>query len=145
MKRIVPLLLFTLTTCAPGTDQTAPSSPPPVGATEAPTASTALPAGSEGAVAAVKADLAARQTINGEAIKVANIERVEWSDASLGCPAPDQAYAQVVTPGFRVLLQVHDEVYEYHTDEAGEFVLCQGGRPATSGSQREIQNPDDYY
>jgi len=49
------------------------------------------------------------------------------SDASLGCPKPDMVYAQVITPGFLVVLEAMGDEYEYHTD-VGRFVVpCQPG------------------
>ena len=39
---------------------------------------------------------------------------VDWPDTGLGCPEKGKAYAQVVTPGFRVLLQLNAKVYRVH-------------------------------
>ena len=50
-------------------------------------------------------------------IKVASTEAVEWPDAGLGCPEPDMSYVQVITPGYRIVLQVSDKLYEYHTGD----------------------------
>jgi hypothetical protein len=47
-----------------------------------------------------------------------------WPDASLGCPQPDMLYAQVVTPGFRVIVEVAGEQIEFHTDERANIVRC---------------------
>lgn len=47
-----------------------------------------------------------------------------WPDASLGCPQPDMLYAQVVTPGFRVVVDVGGEQIEFHADERGNVVRC---------------------
>lgn len=52
-------------------------------------------------------------------------EAVEWSDASLGCPESGKAYAQVITPGYRIVLSVGDREYELHTDRsARNIVIC---------------------
>jgi hypothetical protein len=76
-------------------------------------------------VALVKVDLARRESIEPDEIVLLNGERVEWPDSSLGCPEPDTFYAQVVTPGYLILLKTEQDVYQYHTDERGdEFVLC---------------------
>ncbi len=70
-----------------------------------------------------------------EDISVADISPMEWPDASLGCPAPDQMYAQVITPGFRIELEVDGESYTYHTDAGGSLILCDSeGRPVTEDS-----------
>lgn len=54
------------------------------------------------------------------------IERVEWNDASLGCPKPGRMYAQVITPGYRIVVEAGDQVIEYHTNmnPEGPLVRC---------------------
>jgi hypothetical protein len=47
-----------------------------------------------------------------------------WPDASLGCPEPDMLYAQVLTPGFRILVEAGGEQIEFHADERGNIVRC---------------------
>lgn len=76
--------------------------------------------------------LADNLDVDAEQMDVVSIESVMWDDASLGCPKPGEMYAQVVTPGYRVVLQVNDTEYEVHTDEAGEkMVLCEGDNSDT--------------
>jgi hypothetical protein len=75
------------------------------------------------------ADLALRLGLPEGEIQVQLVEPMEWPDASLGCPLPDVAYAQVVTPGFRVLLIAAGSLHEYHTDQSGQHVLCRDGAP----------------
>ena len=50
-------------------------------------------------------------------------EPVEWNDASLGCPKPDVFYAQVITPGFRLVFEHEGRRYEYHTNQDGSTVV----------------------
>lgn len=54
-------------------------------------------------------------------------EEVEWPDASLGCPEPGMMYAQVITPGYHIVLEADGEEYEYHTslDPEGRVVSCE--------------------
>jgi len=78
----------------------------------------------EKAVAAAKADLMERLGVREEAIVVKAAEAVQWPDSSLGCPQPGMMYAQVITPGFRVVLEVAGQTYEYHTDAGRLVVLC---------------------
>lgn len=76
-------------------------------------------------VAAAKKDLAQRMNIPEDVIQVQAADAVEWPDAGLGCPQPDQEYAQVVTPGYLILLKTEDgQLYAYHTDRRGRMVLC---------------------
>ena len=70
------------------------------------------------------ADLAGQLGIAAEAITVRSVEAVEWSDASLGCPEPGMMYAQVITPGYRIVLEANGQSYEYHAGRKGTIVRC---------------------
>lgn len=72
-------------------------------------------------------DLAARLDVDLNVIKVLSIQFMEWPDGGLGCPFPGMEYAQVVTPGYRIVLSYEGEVYIYHTNAEGQIVLCQDG------------------
>jgi hypothetical protein len=84
-----------------------------------------LPVELDGVVHLAKEDLAQRLGLDGDSIWLVSAEAVEWPDASLGCPTPDMMYAQVITPGFKVVLQAEGLVYEYHTDQQRVVVLCE--------------------
>ena len=84
-----------------------------------------LPAGAEALVTLAQQDLARRLGLAPEVMRVASVEAAEWPDASLGCPQPGEMYAQVVTPGFRIVLEARGERYEYHTDREQATVLCE--------------------
>lgn len=65
-----------------------------------------------------------------ENITVQQVEFVNWNDSSLGCPRPNRAYSQVITPGYRVELQAQDTSYIYHTNTDKTIILCfQDGFP----------------
>ena len=54
----------------------------------------------------------------------------DWPDTSLGCPEPGRVYAQVITPGFRLVFEhtvgTEAQLFEYHTNEDGSIVVfCQ--------------------
>jgi hypothetical protein len=49
-------------------------------------------------------------------VRVVSITPYTWPDASLGCPLPDQAYAQVLSNGYRIVLAAGDREYAYHSD-----------------------------
>lgn len=55
-------------------------------------------------------------------IEVVTVEAVEWPDACLGVYTADMMCAQVITPGYRVVLAVDGQEYEYHTNIDGSFV-----------------------
>ena len=83
-----------------------------------------IPAGSEAQIELAKQNLANRLGTSTESITVASVEEVEWPDSSLGCPEPGKMYAQIVTPGYRIMLQAGGKDYEYHTDKGKNVVLC---------------------
>ena len=102
--------------------------PAPAGETVSPiSTATNVPEGGQEATQAARQDLAARLEISADEIQVVSIEAVEWPDASLGCPEPGMSYAQVITPGYRIVLEAGGEEYEYHTGTSS-VVLCQDSR-----------------
>ena len=75
---------------------------------------------------AARADLAARLDIDAEEPELVGLMPGEWGDTSLGCPAEDTAYAQVVTAGYSVMLDHMGTDYEYHVSSDGAIVvLCE--------------------
>ncbi len=81
-----------------------------------------------GVVARAKEDLARRAGLAAENIAVKEVQRVTWPDASLGCPRKGGLYAQVLTPGYRLLLSDGTTDFEYHTDDCSRVVLYRGAR-----------------
>ena len=80
-----------------------------------------------------KEDLVQATGAAADAISVVSAEEVEWSDSSLGCPDPDTMYAQVITPGFLIILESDGNTFNYHTatDPDGPLVQCtEDGKPA---------------
>jgi hypothetical protein len=72
---------------------------------------------------AAREDLAGRLEVQPAQIEVNAIKRSTWPDASLGCPQPDELYAQVVTPGFAIKLEQGGSVYRYHVS-TNAVMLC---------------------
>jgi hypothetical protein len=68
-------------------------------------------------------DLAARLGIDPDAVKITLLRAQSWPDASLGCPKPGVAYAQVVTAGFVIELQTAGGTYRYHSS-LSRVVAC---------------------
>ncbi len=116
----------------------APALPGPM-ATQTPTAvpeapdstPTPVPAQAVPLVALALDDLKTRLGPASEEVVVTAVESVEWRDASLGCPQPGMLYAQVITPGYRIVLAAAGREYVYHTDRGQKVVLCEG-QPGTS-------------
>jgi hypothetical protein len=56
-------------------------------------------------------------------IEVLDFEEVDWPDACLGIPQEDQVCAQVITPGFRVVLEANGQQYEFRSNQDGTLVV----------------------
>ncbi|MEM7349052.1 MAG: hypothetical protein AAF485_32890, partial [Chloroflexota bacterium] len=81
--------------------------------------------GSKIAIEAAIAHLAEEIGVNPEVITLTSIEAIQWPDSSLGCPQEGFFYAQVITPGFKIVLEAEGNSYPYHTDQDINVVLCQ--------------------
>ena len=92
-----------------------------------------IPNGTTKLVQDVRVDLSGKLDIDVDAIETVSVEEVMWRDSSLGCPLPDMAYLQVITPGFRITLQADGQTYYYHSKDTSNFVLCENPQsPAPS-------------
>jgi hypothetical protein len=76
-------------------------------------------------VAVATKDLASRLSVAPERVGVLTAVSVTWPDSSLGCPKPGMAYAQVLTDGVFVELQVDGVTYRYHGGVATKPFLCE--------------------
>jgi uncharacterized protein involved in copper resistance len=91
----------------------------------------------EGALQQAKADLARRLQLTPEEISVVSVEAVEWSNASIGCPEPGMAYAEVITPGYKIVLKAEGKTYTYHA--GGDMViLCQPQGSLSPEAERDV-------
>ena len=86
---------------------------------------------STGLSAFMKVETAARtfleeeMSIDSASPTLAKIERVDWSDGSLGCPTPGFSYAQVIVPGFSLVFDNGGESVEIHSNVDGsQLVAC---------------------
>jgi hypothetical protein len=112
---------LTLSACASNGGSQAPTPPPPTSAVAA------VPTVNPDAQAAVDAamrDVAAHLGVDLSAVRVDQVEPRQWSDSSLGCPQPGNLYAQIVTPGFLIIISSSTKQLEYHSDARGHVVLC---------------------
>ena len=62
-------------------------------------------------------DLAQRLGLNENEVTEAGVEEADFPDAALGAPVEDEMSAQVITPGWRILLQAAAGTYEYRATE----------------------------
>ena len=73
------------------------------------------------------ADLATRLGIKETRITIESFSRAVFPDTSLGVPEEGQVYAQVVTPGYLLVLKANGTSYRYHG--SGEFIAPAQERP----------------
>jgi hypothetical protein len=74
---------------------------------------------------AAVADLAVRLDLTQGSVIVVSVERVDWPDACLGVSHPDVACAEIITPGYRIILEANGQRFEYHTDGGSRVVLVE--------------------
>ncbi len=123
----VPLVV--LPACGGSEDQAPPTVAPAAGgerqspASPTTTPPAATPTAEPAAVEAVRRELADRLGVAASRLKAVSVEPVAWPDASLGCPQEGYAYAQVVTPGYRVVMEHDGQRYTYHTNATASLVV----------------------
>lgn len=75
-----------------------------------------------------KAILAAMQALNQATriplreIHVTSVEATQWPDSCLGLARSGEMCAEVITPGWKIILDTADNIYIFHTDQSGEII-----------------------
>lgn len=106
--------------------ETAPPTAAPVLPLETTPTAVEIPPGSEALIARAIEDLVQGQALaSADEVRLVSVEAREWPDTSLGCPKEGFMYAQVITPGFQILLEAGGQQYDYHTDLNQTVVLCE--------------------
>lgn len=75
-----------------------------------------------------KEEVASLGRSSAESVQVVSVEAVDWSDSSLGCPKTGMMYAQVITPGYKIVLESGGRTYNFHTTLNPEGPLVRCGR-----------------
>lgn len=99
----IATLLLVLAACGPEPTPTPPPDPPY-------------------AVTAAELHLSKDLGIPVDEIDYVSFSREEWSDTCLGLAEPGEMCAQVITPGWRVVLMAEGQQYVYRTDASGEVI-----------------------
>ena len=82
------------------------------------------------AAARATADLARRQDVAPDAIRVVEVVERTWPDERLGCSGRRMVLDPEPVPGFRLLLAHGERHYVYHADRGGRIVPCdRPGKP----------------
>jgi hypothetical protein len=110
------VVLFLLAACSPQAAATEP--PGDVGENATPSSENNTTA-QDAAVSALSKNLG----LDPSDIKVISVEAMEWPDACLGVTLEGIACAQVVTPGYKIVLEANGEQVEYHSNQDGSIVV----------------------
>lgn len=122
---IPPTATATPTRAAPTVTRPPLTSPQDLAATRAvPTPTQGAPGASLLDIDPVAAELAAlAQRLLAEQldlpvrrVRLVDAQAVVWPDTSLGCPQPDQMYAQMLVNGYRIVVEAAGEQVIFHTD-----------------------------
>jgi hypothetical protein len=82
-----------------------------------------IPEAAKSLVNLAKNDLAQRLSVDINNIITVRLDDVNFSDTSLGLSKPGEMYAQVITPGYIIVLEVNNKYYRYHTDKSSVVVF----------------------
>ena len=109
---------------ASGTGPAAPTVVSGAPDTPAPAAGEPVPANIEAGARKLLAD----EVGEGD-FSLTSSEGVQWSDASLGCPKEGFGYAQVITPGYKLVFDLEGASYPVHSNADGShIVICRNGQ-----------------
>jgi len=72
-----------------------------------------------------------------EQITVVSTEAVEWPDGCLGVQKIGVMCTQAIVPGYKIVLQAKDALYEFHTNKDGKQVV-QAGEVTDAGALQEM-------
>lgn len=129
MRPLICATALALTLAACGRQESPGGAPAAAPADDKPEAPAAAPADNIPPVtAAARKSLAEALGISEEEVVVLETRSVAWPSAALGCPDPDTAYAQVLTPGWFIRLAVGPAEYRYHAGADGEPFTCPPAR-----------------
>ncbi len=100
--------------CSPGEPAVTPNDSVPAG--KQPSAEQAP------AVDAAKQALASELGFDPAEISLKSVEAKDWPDACLGLAAPDQMCAQMIVPGYQVILTASSQDYTLRASQTGDVV-----------------------
>jgi hypothetical protein len=119
MKRVLISLIFMILLLAACSPQAQP--------TELPGSAEDLPTQGSGPTTAAQdaavSVLAKSLGLNPDQIKLVSTQAVEWPDSCLGVSVEGMMCSQVVTPGYKIILEANGRQVEYHTNEDGSSVV----------------------
>ena len=86
-----------------------------------------------------KLDLAERlELADTDPIRLVTIGKVDWGNTSLGNPKQGMMYAEVIVPGFKMLLEADGAFYMYHTSHEKEVFVGARNTPVLDVESGEV-------
>lgn len=130
--RFIIFIILALTSCTP---RLIPKPEPTQGDTPtmAPISTAFTAPNLQSMIDKAKDDLARRLSISTTQINVVDAKEVTWSNSSLGCPQPGMGYADVLTPGYMIVLSTNGQDYEYHAGKSSDIFYCESPLPPFEG------------
>ena len=58
-------------------------------------------------------------------VSVVGVTEETYGNTALGCEQEGMAYSEVITPGYKVILEANGKTYDYRLDQAEQIVLCE--------------------
>lgn len=119
MKRVsltLVLIILMLAACSP---QAQATELPPVIEDQATQLSEDLTPAQQAAISRLAQNLGLTE----DQIGIVSTDAVEWPNSCLGISVDDTACAEVITPGYRVILDVNGNQVEYRTNEDGTVLI----------------------
>jgi hypothetical protein len=143
---LLTLLAGVLAGCAGGSAGRSDAAPPPSPASSAqptrvpitPAPPSVPPGSADGAVpepviAAAVADAAGRAGVDPGTVTVLSAESRLWPSGALGCPQPGFLYTDVITPGYRVVVEAGGRRFDYRAAARGDGAVRWCERPPLDG------------
>jgi hypothetical protein len=75
------------------------------------------------AVERVIKSYAAQNNLDVSTIRLVSSEQVDWPDGCLGVAKPGMMCIQVITPGYRIILEVNGRAVELHSTISGDYYV----------------------
>lgn len=72
------------------------------------------------------AEVSEASGVTRDAITLVRAQAATWGDGSLGCPQPNQEYAQMIMHGYWVILRAGNEEFDYRIDRNQRHRRCTG-------------------
>lgn len=101
---LVGMVVMVLSACAAGTTPAVSSTAPP------------------DAVLSAVEELSFELQMPVDEIEIVSYSQEEWTDSCLGLGTAEEICAQVITPGWRVVLEVDGTEYVYRTDISADII-----------------------